>query len=483
MKKLRFKVSDSQVYEFKLPSLNRGKLLNFVYTFGLWSLIIMLLVAPLVWQLWGSSEYAVQFLTVILLQLALFAVGVSLVGWNFLVDPPGFVQVLIFSLLVVSAYLFVPLPQTVPAGYVGANTFGVSFIEYLGGLYVMAFVGLFYSIQVFVTNKSKFSNLASGFILSFVIIVLTTVLDTQIAAELSSVVLVGSLVLLAYLLYGKGKWLILATLPGLVFGFAVFMQNNLNLWTLLVVLLTLVVMVLVWLRAKNWQMTSPIGQLKSSMKKYVDTKASLVEVVQESSFPLLLLILVAWFALVIGWAISNAAAISPAVQDIVKLFTGVFDSADSTTKLLLGNGATTAAKSSTLATVIAYQGLVGLLAYVVLIGSSIYLMFKALALDFAKSNKDGLWVFILMPVLVAVPLISIVQLITFPMALIWWVAFSLIVVRLHYTDRVEALEVVKKFKVWKFSIEQRLPWVQLAVVVLLAAFLIYFLPLLRNQLL
>lgn len=487
MRVLRVKLSDTKSLEFKLPNFsNKSRLQIFlavIQRIGFWLLMFGIGLMPFVYQLAfnPNEELPYAFLVWVILLLVAMVSGVILAGWKFLTDPPGLIQVLVFSLLSVAAYLFAPISGGVEAVYVGANTFGAIGVEYLAGLFVMGFVGVFYFIQLFTNTERKLDKLTSAVVVAMALVVLITALDPVSASYMLHLLIPAVFVLAAHLLFGRGERLALLSAPGLVIGLLMLTQQSFGLGEMLLILLSLLVMLVIWLRLNSWQLNSPVNEVRVMVRKYLNNSdLGMFESAKDVAGSVLIFTTIAWFLVVVAWILTNSSMISAEIEQLVAPYQNLNLLVDEWPAWLVGNGATFVSQGSTLATVIAYQGLVGVVAYLVLIGSSILITLQATRKEFARPESFGLESMILVPVIIFTPLAMLVADVSFGLMFFWWVAFGILAARLTIPRDLTS-DLLSQLKFGRLSIQRRLPWIQLAAIIALVVFIIYLLPLLRIQ--
>lgn len=482
MSALRLKISENHTVQLKLPwgvgtkpSTKLDRLLNFIPTFG-WAIVlaaVVLLPLHFQWLKPAGAELPFLFMGLVFVLIIAILAIIVLSGWRYLVDPPLFINVLVFALLVVGGYLFVPLVDPSSVGQVsGSNTFGITGVKYLGGLFVMGFVMLFYALHMFVTTNARFSTLAQAFALSVVLAMIVLAFDASLTTTVATVSMVAFPFGLLYSLYGSGRWLAALSLVASVFAAAFIALNAANLAFMLIPFLVLITTVFGLLAINNWVLRAPELNLRKGLINAIQTNALFV----------LLLVIGLWFATSVVWLLSNSAGLNQYLQGMGNAFQAVFAQLDQIGLLLIGVGATKTPAVTTLLSIILYQGLVGLLAYLLLGVSSLVALRRAISYEHSNPREIKYSV-ALGSVVIIVPLLALFTIVDMYLVILWWLSFALLCIRPLLNSLPEHLLASRNLNIFKLKLGSKLRWIQLIILLILLVGLFYLLPALRDQVL
>jgi len=484
MSKVQLVISDRYRLSIPVQSIreNRvGSMFRFIKHLGLNGLALSLLLLP---ALAVGSDLAfseqIQFKLLILLG-AFLALALVLLLWlggkKQLIDPPGFLGVLVFAFLSISALLLV----SVLSGSDSSTTFGSSGLRYLSSIALMS-LSLLYYISVFLLDRFwKLKYIFAGVLGTLVISVLLSVLNVSYLQELAPILAVALPIFPAVAVLGSNRWvkmgavvlgvvtavLLVQPLRDVAFTtlpaystWSISRVTYIDQWAglLVVPVLGLLVLAVMALKKNSWRVSLPWQVVQIRWKKYREGKLEigdfLISVLPQVLFALSFIWLVFEFFFVVVNKIDVGDMISRVVLGYKKGLNG-----DLVT-LLFGHGfASQTLVESYWANTLYVQGLVGLAAQLVLTGTGFIMLNDLIKLEM-NSIKHLRLSYILAPIITAVPLMGIFLNLPLSLVILWWVALALLSATLIIGKRAVLVNIWKELYLWRFRLVNRLTLLQ-----------------------
>lgn len=335
-----------------------------------------------------------------------YIVGFIFISVNFLllllarryevfIDPSGFIPILVFALLITTASILTPDATE-------ADTFGSVFMKSSGALPVLAFVGMFY-ITVYLLRSIRYLRLLYStttiglvalFVLSLLGIDTTQLVPIALLFSLPfyglyafmhrhsfwfflALSILTSIFILDNEFFSDSAWFIILLVSGLSGLFVISLSMGLKALTITSVLEDI---------KKEWSIVS---------KTYADDSID-INVVYGFSHSILKVILLLSPIFALSGAlflILNDSAVYDQVvtaqRDLFEAQVELFEDSD-TIVALAGNGANSFSPgNSFINNIFAVHGLIGLLAYIVLFGTILYLSVTTFASSLKDTKSDG----------------------------------------------------------------------------------------------
>jgi hypothetical protein len=396
---------------------------------------------------------------------------IFLSGWKVLVDPVGLVGILFFALLSIMAFLFAQATK--------GNTLGAPTMKYLGAIYLMVLIALFYFTVLFTNTRRRFALLLNAVLISFMLVLVArffyeiggVIVERDLLTNVFySTITTSSFIWVMGVMYGNRFWKYVSAILlaiALWLSFASKPQNlSVGAWSQIAVLIALVLALLIALRSKQWQVGNAISQLRHNIVFLLKRDINLGTFLSRSEVILLAAAVVGWLVLMVVWFANNRLGLQ-IFPDLITDYRNGFTELTDVTQLLVGRGAGINLKDATLSSVVGFQGLLGLLAYAILIISTIVLAVRT----FAKSVN---WkVRAIAGWLVITALLMLVTKVYLFAVILWWVGLGIMAVANTDLGSKPDLSVIKNLKLVRiFSALQTRRLQVVIVIVLLVAWLL-----------
>lgn len=369
------------------------------------------------------------FTTLIIIQTGLFVSSIFLGGRKRFIDPKGFAVVLVFALLTTTSAISTN-PPTV------ANTFGIESIRGMAGVLVMMLVALFYLVSVNVTDFRFLKKSIMAFVFGSVLLSYYFLLSDEVSFSSTIFILIGLFFSAGLFMYSKRFKALAAFLPLSLFLF-LFLKDIFSVkqsgFSISVIVLTFAslvattsVLLTIALKYKSF-FKNKIALLFNTNKLDVSRILYRLSDVLILILPLVLLFLFVYLEVEkvkFEDFISNAYDDVKNAWNVVSLDTT--DSAEQIRNIIFGIGGDYSfAGRSLLSSVLTVQGFVGIFAYLILWGYSIYLGLKNLIKAFGNSNHYKL----MLPftfILILVPLLSLVIYPGIAFIIVFWLSLGFV---------------------------------------------------------
>jgi hypothetical protein len=371
----------------------------------------------------------------------LFLVQLLLRGKKILLDPPGFLAVLVFALATTTTSVLVT-----PANI--SNTFGGENFKALSGLVIMSALGLFYFTQLYVFNKTRFLALLNTIIVSLILFLGYLLLGGDYSAA-SILLLVATLPLLGGITFYYKKYSFIYFLIAIVDIVLIFdrglSENNpllkpiaLPLSLTLFVASLLVILFVIFSKFEILKKeTIELAELKT---KYKDLKTW-----KSVGRKLLYFVVLLSPILVFGYLIylvqndySLKSLFENAIDDLeyawerIRIDNGNFF--EKLRTLIVGLGIAKANTSnSLLSNILLSQGILGLVSYIFIWTFAISKASKLLS-NMIEKNDWYKVIASFVIVLIFVPLFSIFAYPSIFLVALWWILFSLLIAFSNFID-------------------------------------------------
>lgn len=399
---------------------------------------------------------------------------VVVLGRKRVIDPPGFIGILSFALLSILAWIAGPLLLDVPpaslAGIREFNTFGGSDTKALAGLAVISLVGVYYLGNLFLDKRHKIQKALATLLLVLtlsLVMYLVGLVDTNLQYFLP---LNALLVLLswAFTFVRKGSRGDLAFFTIFVVSSASFLIiDNPYVWRVLTgLILTFLGWLWVWLLMENFQFDLRFAGWRAAVKKILNRQEPINRLLEFSLLNTLFVIL--WLVvLLVLWIVYYQPPISSELSILFAFPQEILAAFSNFGGALMGTNPnlTVLQPETFLYEVITYQGLLGLLAYLVLAGTVIYITVRQAFRDREQGRGDHSYALWVIPGVLFVPIVGLLMDLGTATVLFWWAMFTIVAASEYVSVRGKQKLIRKlRFRKRDFSRFLALLWVLLAVV-------------------
>jgi hypothetical protein len=412
-----------------------------------------------------ETKFAYYLLFVVLGLLGTTICLLFITGFKVLVDPVGLVGVLFFALLSIMAFLFAQATK--------GNTLGAPTLKYLGAIYLMVLIALFYFTVLFTSTARRLGLLINAFLISFVLLLLAkffyeiggVIVEHDLLVNVFHGTITSSAILwIMGVVYGNRLWKYVSAVLLIITLWLSFANNpktlSVGAWAQVAVLIVLVIALLLALKSHRWQIGNTFTQLRHNLVFWVRREINFGALLARSEVVLLIGVIVGWVVLMIVWFGNNRLGLQ-IFPDLVTDYRNAFTELTNVTQLIVGRGAGIAVKDATISTVIAFQGLLGMLAYAVLLISTISLAIRTWARSESwKVSAIASW-------LVVTALLMLVTKVYLFAAILWWVGLGIMAVSNMKFDSRPDLSVIKNLKVIRIFSTLQTKRIQIAIVVVL----------------
>jgi hypothetical protein len=453
-----------------LDNLRKGNLAAIYRVISFLSLVALAVGAAL-FPLISSTNIPVYNYVGYLLLLVSFLVAallasMILVGSRRLVDPPMFMPALIFVFMVLCGLLFAPANPR--------NTFGPDYAKYLGGLWVMVLLALYYLITVFVNSKRKLALAKSALMVGLFVTVMLQVSKSGIGSELFTLSILSIPVLILFGIETRKLWVLIVSgvmaLIAIIWG--VRFTAGPEAWIALI--LGLVMTLLTWVAVKNWRVQFSPKNLGDDIRGLLERKTSVFAFLHNYTFPGLAIDILIFIVIVTVWMFVTRYQLASLFQAIIQDHVFAFRSMVDVKTLLIGSGVNNNFNLTMITGIIRYQGLLGLLAYTILSLSSFYIVLQSMA-DDVKQKISSHWSLPLAFIVFAVPIYGSIANPTTSLILVWWASVGLLAAKLIINRRDSIIYQVRQgLQIRNRKLDRFLPIIQIVLVVLVFAFWVYF---------
>jgi hypothetical protein len=396
--------------------------------------------------------------------------------WQHYVDPVLFMVVLFFALISIGIFLINVNGQQ-PVYTANAvsqyNTFGAANMKFVAGVFIMAAVAAYYSLNVLLNTPRKL-QLTQGVTYLALLIPLAWFLFGNALPYWQPLVAVVMPVAWLLLVLATKRWAKLLGLVGVLISAIVLWQQT-QVWQYWAVL---VVWACVWnyiyAFSQNWQITSPFRLFISDIQHTVDGKLKINEFTRKHLFGISLYTLLILTVMAIVWTVTNKVQIAATTQSIVEQLQAIWaDLSGNTNTVLFGAGTNpTLYYSTTFLNILQISGLVGIAMYVLLSLAAIWLAIKQIFAYFQGRQRLG--VIILTPVVMAVPLLGLLGNLNLYLAVMWWWSTSLMTASLLWPRQRKLFTEWTKWQVGTRNLTKFIPLVQILWVVAVVALLVLY---------
>lgn len=450
------------------------RVMNFL---ALGSVVLGLIMWPMINYYFRPAEsmyiYYMAFWATWLTGLAIWKI--ILFGWRYLIDPALFLPILIFSFIILSGLLFAPANV--------ANTFGKDGAKFLSAVAVMSAIAIYY----FGANLLNGTTIR-GWLLKLLVVgsIFTNLLTLSgWTSDIKSISLSAAMLpfLLLYFIHGTNLLLRLLSLASVIISAQQVLNTDSNVWIILSVLIVSIILVFVWLISHRWQIDNPIKQLNVTWRLIQDGKKPWIAIIDENSLSWIVVFILVWLVLFVNWGIQNQLQLINELEILSKTYTGIFQSMTDVQKLFFGRGAGISLQGTTAGFIIAAQGLIGLSAYLILGGNVIYMSVKNVIKSIREGSKDNdntSVSFILMPLLLALPILSgFIRLTTLDF-IIWWSGIMVLGNIISNVDR-PSLVMAKSAQWRNYDLTKLLTWWRLLSLIVILAIVVIVINALQLQ--
>lgn len=400
-----------------------------------------------------------------------------LCGWAFIVDPPLFVPILVFALLVTASYLLSPTLSN--QGGNPANTFGISGAKMISVAGLSASIFAYYFINVFVNTAARLRAFFLGLIWGVVLLaIMATIgaeanivtLSSQAELDASKYLLMMVPSIFFFLLLGKNNnWGFWAAVVGIVLNFYVALNAPLAMWVWIIGAVIGIAVLVVLATMTGFSISESFKTLRKSTVQALSGQASVASVFLNSPVlslaALFIIYLIVMVVAFVGAKLQFATEASKLASDYQLAFAGITD----VRTLLFGGGAVSNRVTAGLADIIAYNGLLGLVAYLLLWGSVIRLALQRMLIGLTEKSPRY-EVVVLLPILLGLPLLGIFTAVPALGWWVWWLAVGYLTADLLITKRKPRSDLLPTWK-WRQNLTLIAPIVQIIgiVVIIVAA--------------
>lgn len=436
MKRFKIFLSKNFFLSFSIPVFDTSKRIDLLaktaYLKGFLLLSIFCLLLPLVGSTDLSSEtnYFKFFIAFSIISYGIYLFALVLNGRRRLADPKNVLNVLIFALLTTTAAVFVT-PSSI------TNTFGTQYVRALSGIFIICAIGFYYLTNVYVRDltfiKRLIYLLTSGFVLYFLYLLMSSYqgisfIITNFLNVAPLFILLSGVAIFSRIprKFSVGLLIFISTLTLAIFSSYKGVLINVY-YVLIASAISGLILSIYFLLKNPTYISSKISELK--MEDKLISKGM-------KSIPLLLIaspIFILLFGFIIQFITKqNFLNVFLGINDIAIAFNNISVNSTSASpqivRIFVGLGGLVLNPDlSVLGNAIASQGIIGAIAYIFLIVSSLMYGFKVLGGLLKRSSEYKLGVLILFVMLYS----SIISLFIYPGILtiiLWWIGFSLMTV-------------------------------------------------------
>jgi hypothetical protein len=417
-----------------------------------------------------ESEYLHYLLATVFTATAVAVSWIILTKWQHLIDPPMFLSVLLFALLTISAYLLsesdagllVQSDQTRQA-----NTFGASGAKVLSGLMIMASMGLFYLTAMFSRTNKQLKLLNRIVFFTLLLSPVLLLLFQREAIELDVLVTLSVPVLILFTIWSSNIWWMIAGLFAAVFGLYPLFKATSSWQLILVVVLSWVAWLWVWLFAQDWKIDVGFQKLAGNIRQLKLRKISVGRVLQESQTMLAILVALALLIGLVIWIIISQVNLGTQLAVTIDDIRSAWAQLTSTRAMIFGTGAQLGYSYNTnLAYVIHYQGMLGILGYLIL-GISAWWFAGKQMWSAVQDGVKNIWPVVTFPFIFALPLVAVLSRISVVETIMWWLILGLTAAYALSPKRSFKATQIKSWGWRKLKFSRFVPLLQLIIIILL----------------
>jgi len=453
-----------------LDNLRKGNI-SLVYRVLSFLALIALVAAIALFPLISTTNIPVYNYVGYLLLLVSFLIAcllatLILVGSRRLVDPPMFMAALIFVFFVLCGLLFAPANPR--------NTFGPDYAKYLGGLWVMVLVMLYYLTTVFINSSRKLNMAKVALMAGLIFTVAVQASKNGFGSDLFalSVLSIPVFILLGIETRKLGILVlsVIFALTALIWG--VKFTAGPEAWVALI--LGLVMTLLTWLAIKNWHMKFDIKDFGDDLRSLLQRKRSIFDFMHKYTGPALATYVVIFAVIVFGWMLVTHYQLASLLQAIIQDHLFALRSWTDIKTLLIGSGVNNSFNLTMITSIIRYQGVLGIAAYALLALSSFYLALQAMTSDM-KQKVSSHGSLPLAFIIFAVPIYGAIANPTTSLVLVWWIAIGLLAAKLilNRKDKI-VYKVSQGLQIRHWNLDRFVPILQIISIILIFGFWIYF---------
>ncbi len=408
----------------------------------------------------------------------IFLWQLTVVGHKRLVDPPGFIGILSFALLSILVWIIAP-EVGAPGASRTFNTFGVAFTKEIAGLGIICLVGVYYFINLFIDQKHKASKaLATIYLLlaasAIIMLIFGSYFNPQALLIINAIFSLLSWSLAFYYhpkqqRFGKLTYIMLFLVSSAFF----LVVDSPIVWKILVsMLLACFAWFWVSLLVQNFQFSLGFKKWQQLVRRVLNRQEPVDDLFQ---FPTLnLLFLIGWLALLLlGWSIVYRPEIAKELNELFSYVGDLQRNFNSAQTFFLGLGnAASIFPPSFFYKVITYQGVLGMIAYLGLAFTVIFVTIRQIFRDHKRKLNFSL-AEVFAPAIIFVPVIGLFVNLSTTVVIVWWILFSVVTASGYLTKR-DQLQVVSlsiprvgNRKLGPISLNDLLPYLRVVVAIVL----------------
>ncbi len=450
MKKLNLLIPGNHRISFEMENLDTFEskmkfLVHLLYRLGAFAFFSFLFFLPFCFYLATDTKIEASFYMYVLIYMiitaALFLGLILFKKKDIYIDPKGFLNILIFSLLSTISILLVEQSDV-------ANTFGSTALKSLSGLSVIAFLAIFYFSHFFINTKTKLTNAVSLLIAGSFVLILAT-LGTS-AENIDGYIIFDLMVLLPIFLFGlyKNKYMQLLSVLFIFIAILKLSEFTISDGLLFVMSFSLLItnFILLAFRYMNGDLVLEFKQTFASLKNFDKEK-----ILNNLALIVHLILFISALIAVIYFVFTNnfkaESVFETTFDDIKDIWASLSDSG--IRSVLFGRGALLLnINFSFFNNLFISQGIVGLIAYLVVISyivKQIYKSYKNKFNDYLTYTFNLLILFILISSIFVYPGMFVITLL--------WLFMSFLNINLEVANKNDdKLNWSEKIPNTKFSI-------------------------------
>ncbi len=414
---------------------------------------------------WASAEfgYTTYLIVIVTFLVASLIAMLILVGTRRLSDPPLFMPALIFVFLVLAGLLFAPANSR--------NTFGAAGIKYLGGLWVMCLLGFYYLITVFVNTGRKLRWAKFALMVGLVVAAVMQLFASTGNSVLFPMVVIAVPVLGVFAVETRRSWISIISGIAAVVALIAGLKFAAGPQPFIAVFIAGVMTLLCLLAAENWQLKFDVAQLRSDFMTMIKRRRGLRTFVKNNLFVLLVGGGLVWLVITIAWMVLNHFAFGDLVQATLQSYVTAFQTLTSVKAIIIGNGVGTTVAGNLIANVIMNQGLVGIIAYVIMAVAGFYLALQRVAAEVAAKS---LWSLPFIFIVFAAPILGLLANPGIVVIILWWAVLGLLAAKQIWDHHnLVLLEIRNQLTIRSFILDRFMPIIQVVLVLVVFGFWIY----------
>ncbi|MCA9379491.1 hypothetical protein KC640_03615, partial [Candidatus Dojkabacteria bacterium] len=278
--------------------------------------------------------------------------------------------------------------------------------------------------------------------------------------EVSKYLLMVTPTLFFFLLLARQKSLgFWATVITIILSFHVILAAPLSMWVWIMSAVIGVAILVVLIMMTEFSVTDSLNSLRADIAKTLSSQISVAKVFQNNPVLSLIILFIAYLVLMTIVFVQGKLVFATEIADLAKDYQAAFAGITDVRTLLFGGGAVSNRVVVGLADIIAYNGLVGLVAYLLLWGSVIRFALERMLAGISEKTPQY-EALILLPILLGLPLLAIFTAVPALGWWMWWISVAYLAADLLHDKRKVKQELLPTWK-WRQNIKILAPIIQI----------------------